>query len=29
VIETREGQRAWAFRGIGGEEPWLLHGWFA
>jgi len=29
VIETREGQRAWAFRGIQGEEPWLLHGWFA
>ncbi len=29
VIETREGQRAWAFRGIGGEAPWLLHGWFA
>jgi protein ImuB len=29
VIETREGQRAWAFRGIGDEAPWLLHGWFA
>lgn len=29
VIETHEGQQAWAFRGIGGEEPWLLHGWFA
>jgi protein ImuB len=29
VIETREGQRAWAFRGIDGEAPWLLHGWFA
>lgn len=29
VIETREGQRAWAFRGIDDESPWLLHGWFA
>jgi len=29
VIETQQGQRAWAFRGIGGEAPWLLHGWFA
>lgn len=29
VIETREGQRAWAFRGIDDEAPWLLHGWFA
>lgn len=29
VIETREGQRAWAFRGIQGEASWLLHGWFA
>ena len=29
VIETQQGQRAWAFRGIQGEEPWLLHGWFA
>ncbi len=29
VIETHQGQRAWAFRGIQGEEPWLLHGWFA
>ena len=29
VIETRAGQRAWAFRGIDGEAPWLLHGWFA
>jgi protein ImuB len=29
VIETQQGQRAWAFRGIHGEAPWLLHGWFA
>jgi protein ImuB len=29
VIETQQGQRAWAFRGIGNESPWLLHGWFA
>ncbi|MGH8122803.1 MAG: Y-family DNA polymerase [Rudaea sp.] len=29
VIETRAGQRAWAFRGIDDEAPWLLHGWFA
>jgi protein ImuB len=29
VIETQQGQRAWAFRGIQDEAPWLLHGWFA
>ncbi|MFZ6048607.1 Y-family DNA polymerase [Pseudomonas sp. CR3202] len=29
LVETRGGQRGWAFRTVGGEGPLLLHGWFA
>ena len=29
VIETRQGQRAWAFRIADDTGPWMLHGWFA
>ncbi|QBB70680.1 DNA polymerase Y family protein [Pseudolysobacter antarcticus] len=29
VIETRLGQRAWAFRLLDDAGPWMLHGWFA
>ena len=29
LVETRTGQRGWAFRTVGGEGPLLLHGWFA
>ncbi|HEU4813278.1 MAG TPA: DNA polymerase Y family protein [Xanthomonadaceae bacterium] len=30
VVETRGGQRAWAFRATGEQEgPFMLHGWFA
>lgn len=29
VIETRQGQRAWAFRMAEATGPWMLHGWFA
>lgn len=29
LVETRAGQRAWAYREVGNEGPWLLHGWFA
>ncbi|TDK21511.1 DNA polymerase Y family protein [Luteimonas aestuarii] len=29
VVETREGQRAWAFTPAGQSDPLLLHGWFA
>ncbi|MHA6492778.1 Y-family DNA polymerase [Pseudomonas borbori] len=28
-IETRAGQRGWAYRPAGGQGPLLLHGWFA
>lgn len=28
-IETRAGQRGWAFRPVGGDGPLLLQGWFA
>ncbi|WP_313025653.1 Y-family DNA polymerase [Pseudomonas lopnurensis] len=28
-VETRAGQRGWAFRTLGSEGPLLLHGWFA
>lgn len=28
-VETRNGQRAWVFRGAGTDEPFQLHGWFA
>ncbi len=29
VIETRDGQRAWAFAAPGERDGWMLHGWFA
>jgi protein ImuB len=29
IIETREGQRAWAFVAAGSTTHWTLHGWFA
>ncbi|HEY1026024.1 MAG TPA: DNA polymerase Y family protein [Pseudomonas sp.] len=29
VVETRTGQRGWAFRTVGDSGPLLLHGWFA
>lgn len=29
LVETRNGQRAWVFRGVGMDGPLLLHGWFA
>lgn len=29
VVETRAGQRGWAFRTVGSSGPLLLHGWFA
>lgn len=29
LIETRAGQRGWAFRTVGTNGPLLLHGWFA
>ncbi|MCY1274202.1 Protein ImuB [compost metagenome] len=29
LVETRGGQRGWAFRPVHGEGPLLLHGWFA
>ena len=29
LIETRTGQRGWAFRPVGGGGPLLLQGWFA
>ncbi len=29
VVETREGQRAWAYTSTGQEGSFLLHGWFA
>ncbi len=29
LIETRAGQRGWAFRPLGSDGPLLLHGWFA
>ena len=28
-VETRAGQRGWAFRTVGNDGPLLLHGWFA
>ena len=28
-VETRAGQRGWAFRTVGDDGPLLLHGWFA
>ena len=29
VVQTREGQRAWAFLVPGSNDGWMLHGWFA
>ena len=30
LVETRGGQRAWAFRAAGEQDgPFMLHGWFA
>jgi len=29
VVQTREGQRAWAFLAAGTSDGWMLHGWFA
>jgi nucleotidyltransferase/DNA polymerase involved in DNA repair len=29
VIETSQGQRAWAYCPVGRREGWMLHGWFA
>ena len=29
VLETSQGQRAWAFAPPGEREGWMLHGWFA
>jgi protein ImuB len=29
VVQTREGQRAWAFLPAGASDGWMVHGWFA
>jgi protein ImuB len=29
VLETGQGQRAWAFAPVGERDGWMLHGWFA
>src|SRR5450432_1259144 len=29
IVQTREGQRAWAFLVPGADAGWMLHGWFA
>ncbi len=29
IVETRLGQRAWAFCPVGATSAWMLHGWFA
>ena len=29
VVQTRKGQRAWAFTAPGQTGPFMLHGWFA
>ena len=29
LIETRSGQRAWAYRPFGESGPFMLQGWFA
>ena len=29
VVQTRDGQRAWAFLAPGANDGWMLHGWFA
>jgi len=29
VVQTRDGQRAWAYLASGATDGWMLHGWFA
>ena len=29
VLETAQGQRAWAYADPGHRDGWMLHGWFA
>ncbi len=29
IVQTRSGQRAWAFVPVGATDGWMLHGWFA
>jgi protein ImuB len=29
VVQTRDGQRAWAYLLPGATDGWMLHGWFA
>lgn len=29
ILETSQGQKAWAFCPVGDQGPWMLHGWFA
>ena len=29
VLETSQGQRAWAYTPAGERDGWMLHGWFA
>jgi protein ImuB len=29
VVQTQEGQRAWAYLPAGANDSWMLHGWFA
>jgi protein ImuB len=29
VLQTTQGQHAWAFSAVGECGPWMLHGWFA
>ena len=29
IVQTRQGQRGWAFVAPGEREGWMLHGWFA
>ncbi|UXI68754.1 Y-family DNA polymerase [Tahibacter amnicola] len=29
IVQTRDGQRAWAFLPAGAYSGWMLHGWFA
>ncbi len=29
ILETSQGQHAWAFAPVGEHGPWMLHGWFA
>jgi protein ImuB len=29
VVQTRDGQHAWAYLAPGASDGWMLHGWFA